>query len=1135
MNKQNLPLLILGGLACSLITIAIIVAIATTHTPSAALLIGLLLSVSVGAGLWMMRRLLRWAREVQSINLRLRADLAAREDDVQQLQQLHSQCLQRVEQRTAEVRRLGLAIEQTPASVVLTGRNSGIEYVNPSFETNTGYTAAEVIGKNPRILQSGVHTAEYYAEMWQTLSSGQVWRGEMCNRRKNGKLYWEDTSIAPVMDNDGKITNYVAVKIDITERKLAEKEKHETEQQFRSLVFNVPAVVYRLSCDADHTIQFISDAVEALCGYPASDFIHNSARSFVSVIHPDDVQAVTAGMRRATRAKEAFELRFRIRHRDGSVREVVERGRAIYDDDGKPLFLDGVMTDITEQAAREQALAESEARCRALFESTSDAIMILDETGFRDCNQAALELFAIADQQTFCQYHAADLSPETQPCGTASRHLAQQHLETAMREGRCHFEWVHQRPDGERFEADVLYSAVTLDGHKLIECSVRDITVRKKAQASLQEAKAAAEEATRAKSQFLASMSHELRTPLNGVIGMMELLAGTELTEQQRQLTDACRNSGESLLHLINDILDFSKIEAGKLELELHDFDLEQLVTDTVETLFWRAADKGLEMPCYVDQMSHLIVQGDSNRLRQVLVNLLGNAIKFTPDGEVSLRTQIVTRTEDQISVRFSIADTGIGIPADKLPHLFQSFSQVDASTTRNYGGTGLGLTISQSLVDLMGGSIEVESKVGAGSRFWFEVSLLVVSEAGEAALTPSPLTNRRILIVDNNPTNTAILCQYAADWGLSVVTADSVDAAQTALERAAVDGTPFDLVLCDYQLPPGDGLQLAAALNPHPAQVVLVLGATDLQRNAQQLREHGVAATLRKPLRRGELHDVLCGLFAEAPSPQPTATDAPSTSQDVPVPTAHILLAEDNSINQMYMIELLKQLGVSCDTAGTGREACDAIQQHRYDLVLMDCQMPEMDGFEATRRIRQWETEGLLSGHLPIIALTAFAVKGDRQRCLDAGMDEYLSKPVQRAQIVDMFARFLGEETNSSTAPIDLQSLLERCFHNIDFAFTLLDELQTTGADRVQTIRQHAERCDAPETASAAHSLKGAAGILCAEAVQKLAAEVEQAGRQQTMENVGPVVDQLDTEMRRCLQFLPQLRSELQTMKAGA
>ena len=668
-----------------------------------------------------------------------------------------------------------------------------------------------------------------------------------------------------------------------------------------------------------------------------------------------------------------------------------------------------------------------------------------------------------------------------------------------------------------------------------------DVTELKHAEAELLRAKTIAEEASLAKSQFLSAMSHELRTPLNGVIGMTELLSGTDLSATQHQYVDACRNSGKLLLQVIDHILDFSKIECGKMELDLHEFDLEQLVADTVDAMAWSASQKSLELSCDIDLSSWTKLKGDSHRLQQILVNLIGNAIKFTDAGEVVVKVKTELKSDDSVRVRFSVSDTGIGILPDKLCKLFQAFSQVDMCTTRNYGGTGLGLAISKSLVDLMNGTMGVVSKTQEGSTFWFELPLDRVPNAVGHTSDQAQLAGMRALIVDDNETNRLILSGYSSSWGVASVTAASVAEALAEIENATLVGSQFDIILTDYNMPHRDGLELCQAIKQYPHHVVLLLGSTDICLGGDEMRAHGIDAILRKPLRRQELYDVLCNALDSASKKKMQHTSAASPPTDEQCPAGHILVAEDNDINIMYIRELIKLMGCTCAVAKNGHEALKAVQHGHYDLVLMDCQMPEMDGFEATRRIRQLESDGGLKGHLPIVALTANALSDDRARCLKAGMDEYISKPVQQGTIKSIFTRFLNcpgksgvdvanaEDTDIlQAAPIDAEALLRRCFGKLEFTQSLLDHFESEGLKRVREIQKHASERHAVTVADLAHALRGAAGILCANAVQELAASVEQAGRSSDFDAIAAEVGILAAEMGRCIEYMPQLRQRL-------
>jgi signal transduction histidine kinase/DNA-binding response OmpR family regulator len=737
-------------------------------------------------------------------------------------------------------------------------------------------------------------------ELWATITAGKTWEGELLNKKKNGELFWEHAVISALYDDSGAITNYVAVKEDITERKQAEEVLRKQEQFIHSTLDGLSAHI----CVIDSHGKII------ITNRPWDRFaLDNNATEGKCGVGTSYLEVCTSACENGTQETEEFVT---------SVKSVI----------------DGTLSEFVKEYP-----------CHSPTE----------------------------DRWFICRINPFSVS-------------------------------------------GVNYAVV----------SHENITELKLTLQNFAKAKDEAEAATKAKSTFLATMSHEIRTPMNGVIGMTGLLLDSELTDEQREFAEIVRKSGENLLTLINDILDFSKIEAGKLDLEILDFDLRPSLEDTADLLALRAAEKGLELICRIEPTVPSYVKGDPGRIRQIITNLAGNAIKFTHHGEVVISAKLAAEAESTVTILFEVIDTGIGIPAERLEAVFAPFTQADGSTTRQYGGTGLGLAICRQLAELMGGEIGVTSEEGKGSSFWFTACLEKQSvQPTDIAKTAELVTHAdiigiKILVVDDNATNLMLLSTHLSHWGCRYATAPDAETGLALLREAAAADDPFSVALLDHQLSGIDGLEMGRHIKSDPlisATHLVVITSLGKRGDAALLEQIGFSGYLTKPVRQLQLHDCLALVLGKANQSIEKAQDAGSAPPNRGIVTRYtvaeyadrgirILLAEDNIINQKVAQNMLNKLGYRADVVANGLEAIKALELIDYDLVLMDCLMPDMDGYQATSIIRNLDSH-VINHAVPVIAMTANAMQGDREACLKAGMDDYLAKPVKKAELAEVLGRW--------------------------------------------------------------------------------------------------------------------------------
>ena len=889
----------------------------------------------------------------------------------------------------------------------------------------------------------------------------------------------------------------LVVAMDVTDRLRSAEVLHQSEERFRG-AFEAAAVGMAL-VDPDGKFLRVNRMLCEIVGYSEQELLR---LDFQQITHPEDLDADLDYVRRTLAGEiSCYRMEKRYIHKKGHVVWIVLSVSLVRDAEGRPLHFVAMIEDITPRKRAEEAVRESERRFRELADSAPVLIIMGDlEVGCTFVNQTAVDFFGVpADDLLGAgilgRFHPDDL----RRCESDFRRVMPDR-QTLTAEYR-----LLREDDTYRWMAFRSIPRVLADGTLLgyLTCCT-DVTERKEVEASLRRAKEAAEAATRAKSEFLANMSHEIRTPMNGILGMTELTLDTELSPRQREYLTLARSSAESLLTIIDDILDFSKIEAGKLSLDPSPFALRPLVEETLRVLAVRAHGKGLELALRIAPEVPDAVVGDADRLRQVLVNLVGNAIKFTDRGEVVVSVEPQQLDSGSATLRFRVSDTGIGIAPEKLATIFAPFEQADSSTTRRFGGTGLGLAISSKLVAMMGGAIHAESTPGAGSTIQFLARLDLAERPASRRPSSSPpvLIDRRVMVVDDNATNRRILEELLGNWGMRAVGLDGGEAALDALRSASSRGEPFDAALIDGMMPGMDGIGLAERIRSDPAISgipLLLLTSAGRPDDDDPLRRLRFSACLVKPVRRSDLFDALMTVLSDPDSddlPDAPGDDAGAGRPD-PSRALRILLVEDHLVNQKVAVRMVEGLGHHARVASDGRQALDALAGGPFDLVLMDVQMPVMDGFEAIRAIR--DAEAGTGRHQRVIALTAHAMAGDRDRCLAAGFDDYLPKPLRQAQLREALDASPRPDARAEGPPPGrsaLDDLLAICGGDEEFARELAASVLDSAPDGLAELERAILLGEPERVVGHAHGLKGVFATIGAEDLAEACREVEEAAR---------------------------------------
>jgi len=1048
-------------------------------------------------------------------------------EQVEALQLLSRQIIKQLDLATNQVN-AALVLDNIQEIVFQTDAQGLWTFLSAAWTEMTGFSLAESIGTN---------SLDYiypddrlrYRQLFEERSEKNYRSLEVRLQTKQHNYYWFELHARQITDSNNSISGLSGTLNNITGHKEAEEALRVIQERYALAVGAGEVGVWDWNLATDEV--YIDPMIKSALGYTDLD-IPNTLSGWRSLVHHDDIKRVEAATIAHIQGGLPYDVEHRRVHKDGSIRWFLSRGTAFTDAEDKYYRMTGTDTDITERKKTEEALEKERRQLQQIIASAPVAMAMLDK-GLRYIaySQKWLEDYGLKSRSIVGRNHD-QIFPDIPERWKAIYQRALQG------EAMSSPEDVWERSDGSK-----IYLRWAIEPWRKVAGEVAGIVIVTDLINELVEAREAALEASRFKSRFLANMSHEIRTPMNAVIGMTGLLLDTPLNPEQRDFVETIRISGDALLTLINEILDLSKLEAGDMELEILDFDLSTCISEVLDLLAANAHAKGLEVAGLIDPKVPTHLQGDPGRLRQILMNLTGNAIKFTSKGEVVIRAELVSETPTTATIRIAVVDTGIGIAPEKQGKLFCAFTQVDASTSRQYGGTGLGLAICKELVTLWGGEIGIKSQLNQGSEFWLTLPCSKQTTSRTAVADVSYLTDRRLLVVDDNATNRKVVRYQVAPWRMICDEAENATVAYEMLEQAAQENNLYDLALIDMQMPETDGMTLGEQIkaNSTLAGVPLIMfTSTDRREEVRHALDIGFAAYLVKPIKASRLFDTIMTVLGEpdiktAKAQTETVSSEPESKQARPTAKLRIILAEDNLVNQKVALKQLQSLGYKADVAANGSEVLQLLEKVPYDFILMDCQMPVLDGYETTREIHR-----LYSQPPAIVAMTANAMKEDVEKCLNAGMDDYLSKPVSKAMLAAMLERWsranrsadgpiICDRAVPETEPLEMDwELLHRLSDNDpEFELELLQLFSQTANTYLESLREAIASQAFEEVMKEAHKLKGSSGNIGATSIHLTARKMEEMARKQRVEECNNLLTKLEDYLKHFQSIVIDLESK--------